>query len=72
MHFFFFFALNMFFSLFLAMKEGKEGRFFTHMAIPTQKDIELALLERKKRELLTMYAIDDDEEEEEVPKKKSK
>ena len=56
------------------MKEGKEGRFFTHMAIPTQKDIELALLERKKRELLTMYAIDDDDdaEEEEVPKKKSK
>ena len=64
----------MFFSLFLAMKEGKEGRFFTHMAIPTQKDIELALLERKKRELLTMYAIDDDDDdaEEEVPKKKSK
>jgi len=55
-----------------AMKEGKEGRFFSHMAIPTQKDIELALLERKKRELLTMYAIDDDDEEEEVPKKKSK
>lgn len=33
-----------------AMKEGKEGRYFSHMAIPTQKDIELALLERKKRD----------------------
>jgi len=46
-----------------AMKEGKEGRFFSHMAIPTQKDIELALLERKKRELLNMYAIDSDDED---------
>jgi hypothetical protein len=42
-----------------AMKEGKEGRHFAHMAIPTQKDIERALLERKKRELLNMYALDD-------------
>jgi len=42
-----------------AMKEGKEGRHFAHMAIPSQKDIERALLERKKRELLNMYAIDD-------------
>ncbi len=42
-----------------AMREGKEGRHFAHMAIPTQKDIEAALLERKKRELLEMYAIDD-------------
>jgi pre-mRNA-splicing factor ISY1 len=46
-----------------AMKEGKEGRFFAHMAIPTQKDIEQALLERKKRELLSMYAIDDDDDD---------
>ena len=42
-----------------AMKEGKEGRHFAHMAIPTQKDIERALLERKKRELLNVYALDD-------------
>lgn len=45
-----------------AMKEGKEGRFLAHMAIPTQKDIEQALLERKKRELLHMLAIDDDDD----------
>ena len=51
------------------MNEGKEGRFFSHMAIPTQKDIELALLERKKRELLSMYAIDDDDDEKSVNKK---
>ena len=42
-----------------AMKEGKEGRHFAHMAIPSQQDIERALLERKKRELLNMYALDD-------------
>jgi len=52
-----------------AMNEGKEGRFFSHMAIPTQKDIELALLERKKRELLSMYAIDDDDDEKSENKK---
>lgn len=46
-----------------AMKEGKEGRHYAHMAIPSQKDIEAALLERKKRELLNMYAIDDDDDE---------
>lgn len=44
-----------------AMQAGKEGRHFAHMAIPTQKDIEQALLERKKRELLNMYAIDEDD-----------
>eukprot|EP00093_Oithona_nana_P008470 08470.XXX_528506_529330_1 [CDS] Oithona nana genome sequencing. len=47
-----------------AMREGKEGRFFAHVAIPTQKDIEQALLERKKRELLHMYDIDSDDEKE--------
>ncbi len=46
-----------------AMLAGKEGRHVAHMAIPTQKDIEQALLERKKRELLNMLAIDPDEEE---------
>ena len=55
--------------IFQAMNEGKEGRFFSHMAIPTQKDIELALLERKKRELLSMYAIDDDDDEKSENKK---
>lgn len=47
-----------------AMKEGKEGRFFAHVAIPTQRDIEQALLERKKRELLHMYDIDSDSDDE--------
>lgn len=44
-----------------AMKAGREGRYFAQMAIPTQKDIEQALLERKKRELLNMYDISEDE-----------
>ena len=44
-----------------AMKAGREGRYFAHMAIPTQRDIELALLERKKRELLNMYDINEDD-----------
>ena len=29
-----------------------------HVPIPTQKDIEEALLRRKKQELLEMYALD--------------
>ena len=53
-----------------AMKEGKEGRFFAHVAIPTQKDIEQALLERKKRELLHMYDIDSEDSDEENKKAK--
>lgn len=42
-----------------AMEAGKEGRVSARVPIPTQKDIEEALLMRKKRELLQMYAIDD-------------
>ena len=41
-----------------AMKKGKEGQHFAHMAILSRKDIERALLECKKRELLNMYALD--------------
>lgn len=41
-----------------AMEAGKEGRFFARVPIPTQKDIEEALLRRKKQELLALYAID--------------
>lgn len=41
-----------------AMEAGKEGRFTAHVPIPTQKDIEDALLRRKKQELLEMLAID--------------
>jgi len=41
-----------------AMKAGKETRFTAHVAIPTQKDVEDALLRRKKQELLEMLAID--------------
>jgi hypothetical protein len=33
-----------------------------HVPIPTQKDIEEALLRRKKQELLEMYALDVDME----------
>jgi len=42
-----------------AMEAGKEGRFTAHVPIPTQKDIEDALLRRKKQELLELLAIDD-------------
>jgi len=41
-----------------AMKAGKETRFTAHVAIPTQKDVEDALLRRKKQELLELLAID--------------
>ena len=41
-----------------AMEAGKEGRFTAHVPIPTQKDIEEALLRRKKQELLELLAID--------------
>lgn len=42
-----------------AMMAGKERRFTSHVAIPSQKDIEEALLRRKKMELLQMYALDE-------------
>ena len=44
-----------------AMEEGKEQRFMARVKVPTQKDIEEALLRRKKQELLEMYAIDADD-----------
>jgi len=44
-----------------AMEEGKEARFMARVKVPTQKDIEEALIRRKKRELLEMYAIDADD-----------
>ena len=43
------------------MEEGKEQRFMARVKVPTQKDIEEALLRRKKQELLEMYAIDTDD-----------
>ena len=36
-------------------------RFIARVKVPTQKDIEEALLRRKKQELLEMYAIDADD-----------
>jgi pre-mRNA-splicing factor ISY1 len=47
-----------------AMLEGKEARFTAHVAVPTQKDIEEALLRRKKQELMRLFALDDDNEDE--------
>ena len=44
-----------------AMEEGKEARFMARVKVPTQKDIEEALLRRKKQELLEMYAIDSED-----------
>jgi hypothetical protein len=43
----------------LAMQEGRERRVKAMVAIPTQKDIEDALLRRKKIELMQMYALDE-------------
>lgn len=36
-------------------------RFTAHVPVPTQKDIEAALLKKKKLELLEKYGIGDDE-----------
>lgn len=35
-------------------------KFTSHVDVPTQKDIEDALLRKKKRELLAKYALEDD------------
>ncbi len=43
----------------LAMQEGRERRVKAMVAIPTQKDIEDALLRRKKQELIATYALDE-------------
>ena len=42
-----------------AMRAGKEARFVSHVPIPSQKDIQDALVRRKKQELLKEYALDD-------------
>ena len=47
-----------------AMAAGKEARFVSHVPIPTQKDVQDALLRRKKQELLREYNLDDDDMEE--------
>jgi pre-mRNA-splicing factor ISY1 len=39
------------------MKIG-EGRFIAHVPVPSQKDIEQALLNRRKRELLAAFVDD--------------
>merc|ERR1719402_316545 len=44
-----------------AMEAGKESTVFARVKVPTQADIEEALLRRKKQELLEMYAIDGDD-----------
>ena len=57
----------------LAMQEGRERRVKALVAIPTQKDIEDALLRRKKQELMAMYALDEfDEPEDDKDVKKKK
>ena len=57
----------------LAMQEGRERRVKALVAIPTQKDIEDALLRRKKQELMQMYALDEfDEPDDEDGKRKKK
>ena len=54
-----------------AMQEGKEARVTAHVPIPSQKDIEDALLRRKKQELMQMYALDEfDDETKKKDKKK--
>merc|ERR1711934_879704 len=44
-----------------AMGAGKEATVFARVKVPTQADIEEALLRRKKQELLEMYAIGGDD-----------
>ena len=57
----------------LAMQEGRERRVKALVAIPTQKDIEDALLRRKKQELMQMYALDEfDEPDDKDGKRKKK
>ena len=57
----------------LAMQEGRERRVKALVAIPTQKDIEDALLRRKKQELMQMYALDEfDELDDKDGKRKKK
>jgi len=46
-----------------AMRAGKEARFVSHVPIPSQKDIQDALLRRKKQELLREYSLDDDDDQ---------
>lgn len=56
-----------------AMEEGKEARVTSHVEIPSQKDIEDALLRRKKQELIQIYALDEfDENPAAADAKKSK
>ena len=45
-----------------AMQAGKEARYVSYLAVPSQDDIREALLRRKKQELLMQYALDDDED----------
>ncbi len=53
-----------------AMHEGKEKRFTAHVVIPSQKDIEDALLERKKQELVQQFALDEFDHLDSQPKAK--
>ena len=46
-----------------AMRAGKEARFVSHVPIPSQKDIQDALLRRKKQELLREYSLDNDDDQ---------
>lgn len=46
-----------------AMEAGKEARYVSYIAIPSQDDIKAALLRRKKQELLMQFALEDDGEE---------
>ena len=56
----------------LAMQEGRERRVKALVAIPTQKDIEDALLRRKKQELMQMYALDEFDEPDAKDEKRKK
>lgn len=42
------------------------------MPVPSQKDIEQALLQRKKQELVQMYALDEFDEEQEKKEEEKK
>lgn len=39
-------------------RDSGQPRFIAHVPVPSQKEVELALLKRKKQELLNRYASD--------------
>ncbi len=52
--------------LFISMTSSNNSRYIAHVVVPTQKDIEDALLRRKKQELMQMYALEEVEQVQDI------